>query len=145
MDHDTPTPDRRAAAPGALLVLASTLTAIILFQATLAGRFLFEAGDIAFHGYLGNGSFVLGLAIAAVAVFGRVPRPALMVSLALLVALFTQIGLGYAGRETAAAAAWHIPMGVTCLGLAAALITLAAVLRTTSMPPTARPTTAPTP
>ena len=28
------------------------------------------------------------------------------------------VGLGYVGRETSAAAAWHIPVGVAIFGLA---------------------------
>jgi hypothetical protein len=36
----------------------------------------------------------------------------------LLLALFGQVGLGYTGRESASAASFHIPLGVTCLGLA---------------------------
>ena len=37
---------------------------------------------------------------------------------------FAQIGLGYVGRETAEAAAWHIPNGVLLMGLAVAHLTL---------------------
>ena len=39
-------------------------------------------------------------------------------AVALVALAFAQIGLGYVGRETTAAAAWHIPMGVTIFGLA---------------------------
>jgi hypothetical protein len=37
---------------------------------------------------------------------------------ALLALTFAQVGLGYVGRETAAAAAWHIPNGVAIVALA---------------------------
>jgi hypothetical protein len=38
--------------------------------------------------------------------------------------LSAQIGLGYSGRETLEAAAWHVPMGVTIFGLAVYQMTL---------------------
>jgi hypothetical protein len=35
-----------------------------------------------------------------------------------------QIGLGYAGRESAGAASWHVPNGVIIFGLTVALFGL---------------------
>ena len=48
----------------------------------------------------------------------------LALATALLAGLFGQTGLGYVGRDTAAAAAWHIPLGVTLFGLATIMATV---------------------
>jgi len=45
---------------------------------------------------------------------------ALATAAALVVAMFVQTGLGYAGRTTAGAASWHVPLGVAIFGLAVA-------------------------
>lgn len=108
----------------AATLIAGVLIVLILAQATLAGQFLFNGGEIDVHGYLGNGSFFLGLTAAALIVFGRGSRWFMVAAIALLAALFAQIGLGYAGRESAAAASLHIPVGVTSLGLAVAVLML---------------------
>jgi len=115
----------RSWARNALVRLTSVLTLLIVLQAALAGQALFGTASIEVHGYLGNASFVLGLGLLAVAVGGRVPRPLPLFSVLLLVALFTQIGLGYAGRTSAGAASWHVPIGVAALGLTTALLTAA--------------------
>lgn len=109
--------------------IAGILVILILAQATLAGQFLFNGGEIDVHGYLGNGSFLLGLVAAALVIFGRGPIWLVVAAVALLAALFAQIGLGYAGRESAAAASMHIPVGVTSLGLAVAVVILGAGAR----------------
>ncbi|MBI1843269.1 MAG: hypothetical protein HYR89_01435 [Actinobacteria bacterium] len=41
-----------------------------------------------------------------------------MLAIILAAVLTGQIGLGYLGRETAEAAAWHVPLGVLSFGLA---------------------------
>jgi len=43
---------------------------------------------------------------------------AFAIAVALMALSFAQVGLGYVGRETTAAAAWHVPVGVTIFGLA---------------------------
>jgi hypothetical protein len=84
----------------------------------LAGRGWFLDGDvIKIHGYVGNATFLLAVALATLGLAAtrsiRVVLP-----LALLVILTTvQIGLGYAGRDSATAAAWHVPNGVLIFGL----------------------------
>lgn len=114
-----------AASPTVLKVLVGvggTLVVLILTQSALAGQFLFKAGEIDLHGYIGNACFALGVAGLAVALFGRAPRVLMTISALLLLALFGQIGLGYSGRESASAASFHIPLGVTCLGLSVWLV-----------------------
>ncbi len=99
------------------LVLAYVLPVLVLAQAALAGRHLFEGSSISVHGILGEVTFaltVLGVVLAVVRgcdglVFG--------VAVALAALAFAQVGLGFVGRDTAAAAAWHIPVGVTIFGL----------------------------
>ena len=89
------------------LVLAGALPVLVLVQATLAGRHLFEGSSISVHG-------IVGLVLAIVRrcdglVFG--------VAVALMALAFAQVGLGFVGRETSEAAAWHIPVGVAIFGL----------------------------
>lgn len=98
-------------------VVAATMALAVLVLAVMAGRSLFGPWDIVVHGYVGNGVFLLammnvGLVLAA--------KPTgLQFGLAGFIALlvFTQIGLGYVGRDTAEAAAWHIPNGVLLMAL----------------------------
>ena len=61
---------------------------------------------------------------------GPFGRQLLMMNVILLVLTFVQIGLGYAGRETAQAAAWHIPNGVLIFGLSGAIHSMARRPRT---------------
>lgn len=99
-------------------VASIALIVAVLLQAILAGRGWFLDGDIIkVHGYVGNATFLLTVALA---MLGRAATRSIrvVVPLALLVILTTiQIGLGYAGRDTAAAAAWHVPNGVLIFGL----------------------------
>lgn len=87
--------------------------------AILAGRFLF-LGDliIEVHGYIGNGVFVIALVNLGLALAARADGGELAVAGMIALLTFTQIGLGYVGRDTADAAALHIPNGVLLMGLA---------------------------
>ena len=102
-------------------IVAEVLLALVLVQAVVAGHFLFGDWSIQVHGYLGNGSFVLGLVLVALALVDRTDRTRLVLSAVLVVALFAQTGLGYVGRETPEAAAWHVPLGVAIFGFTAFL------------------------
>lgn len=97
---------------------AATVAGLVLVQAFLAGRHLFGTWGISVHGVAGNVTFGLGLLIAAVVVLRRMDRTSIVVSSLLAVALTAQVGLGYAGRTSLDAAAWHIPNGVLAFGLA---------------------------
>lgn len=103
---------------GAHRVVAEVLAALVLAQAVVAGQALFGDWSIRVHGFMGNASFVLGLALVVLAAVGRADRIRLLWSAVLVAALFAQTGLGYVGRETAEAAAWHVPLGVAIFGLA---------------------------
>ena len=97
---------------------AATVAGLILLQAFLAGRHLFGTWAIGAHGVLGNITFALGLLLAALAALRRVDRASIVASSLLAVTLTAQVGLGYAGRTSLGAAAWHIPNGVLAFGLA---------------------------
>jgi hypothetical protein len=103
---------------GAHLTLAWIIPVSVLVQAALAGRFLFEGGDIVLHGILGNITFALTVVGVVLVVARGLPGRYFAVAVALLALTFAQVGLGYVGRETAAAAAWHIPNGVAIVALA---------------------------
>ncbi len=97
--------------------LSGVLVVLVLAQAVVAGQATFGDWEIELHGWMGNGSFAIGVLLVGLAVVGRLGRRAVIAAGALSVALFVQVGLGYAGRTELAAASWHIPMGVTIFGL----------------------------
>jgi hypothetical protein len=103
--------------------LAHVLPVLILVQAFLAGRFLFGGWSITVHGVVGNVTFAFALVTLFLALRAR-HRPAMTVAVVLVVLLAAQIGLGYSGRESLEAAAWHVPLGVTIFGLAVYQLTL---------------------
>jgi hypothetical protein len=117
-DVATATPRSGIARARALVVIV--LPVLVLAQAALAGQHLFEGTDvITLHGILGNVTFaltVVGVVLVLLVRQGDGAAFALAVALAALT--FAQVGLGYVGRETATAAAWHIPLGVTIFGAA---------------------------
>ena len=109
--------------------VAALTALLVLVQAALAGRGLFVDFDlIEVHGWVGNATFLVAAAQVALAVagYGRrsLSRVELGLSALLLVLVVAQLGLGYAGRESAGAASWHVPNGVLIFGVATALLTL---------------------
>ena len=100
------------------LVLAVGVAVAVLVQAVLAGRALFGSWSITVHGALGNATFAVAVGVVTAAVVAGASRRAVLVAVVLAVVLMVQIGLGYAGRDGAEAAAWHIPNGVLAFGLA---------------------------
>lgn len=133
-----------AAGGGAILgtyrALAAVAALLILAQAVLAGQWMFAGGRIDVHGWLGNGTFLAVVGLVALAVLGRrggtLGGADLALSALLLLLVVAQLGLGYAGRERAAAASWHIPNGVLLTGVTAAILALALTPR--GAPGTAR-------
>lgn len=113
----SPTPARFASIR---VGMAAAMTLLILVMATLAGRHL-TLGEqvIELHGYIGNAVFVLALANAALVVAAGLPGRDFALAVGLVLLMFAQIGLGYVGRDTAEAAAWHIPNGVLLVALSA--------------------------
>lgn len=94
------------------------LPVVILAQAVIAGQHLFEGASITIHGILGNVSFAITVLGLVLTVMRRGDGVAFSVAVALMALSFAQVGLGYVGRETTMAAAWHVPVGVTIFGLA---------------------------
>lgn len=115
---DTATPSSRSGAVLLHRMVTVALPVVVLVQASLAGQHLFEGSSISLHGILGNVTFALAVVGVALAVVRRSDAPTFFVAVALMALAFAQVGLGYVGRETSAAAAWHIPAGVAIFGLA---------------------------
>lgn len=109
---------------GAYRGTAALLALLVLVQAIIAGQATFGQWDIEVHGWLGNASFAVGLVLLGLTTAAKPDRTTVVVAVALVVAMFAQVGLGYAGRTAAAAAAWHVPLGVTIFGLAIYHLTL---------------------
>ena len=97
--------------------LAGLVAGLILVLAVMAGRGLFDTWGFDVHGYVGNGVFALLVVNAVLAVVDRAPRSAVALSVVLVALSFAQVGLGYVGRETLEAAAWHVPNGVLLMAL----------------------------
>lgn len=104
---------------------AHVLATLVLVQAVIAGRSnrLFGSWDIAVHEIVGNLVFLVALVGLILAVLARQGRAGIVGAAVLLVLVTTQVGLGYAGRTSGEAAAWHIPNGVAIFGLAVYNIT----------------------
>lgn len=111
---------RRTPPAGAARALAAVIAALVLVQAVIAGRSnrLFGSWDIGLHGTLGNIVFALALANLTLVARRRANRALVVTAAALVAVLTAQLGLGYAGRDSLAAAGWHIPVGVAAFGLA---------------------------
>ncbi|WP_436795864.1 hypothetical protein [Actinospongicola halichondriae] len=100
-------------------ICAGLTLALVFLLAILAGRFLFLGNlIIETHGYIGNGVFILALVNLGLALADKADGGELAVAGMIALLTFTQIGLGYVGRDTADAAAIHIPNGVLLMGLA---------------------------
>lgn len=112
---------------GARTGLAHLLVVLVAVQALIAGRALIGEWDIAIHGVLGNVSYVVAIAALALALVARAGRAEIGLAATMVVLVTTQIGLGYMGRETLEARAWHVPLGVLIFGAAVATSVLAAV------------------
>jgi hypothetical protein len=104
--------------------LAAVIAALVLVQATLAGRAIWGPWDIEVHGWVGNGLFVLVVVNLALAIARRASTHLLTVAALLGGLTFAQVGLGYVGREQLEAAAWHIPNGVLLMALSTYQLTL---------------------
>lgn len=99
--------------------LAALMVGLVLALAVIAGRSrsMFGSWDIEVHGWIGNALFVLVLANLGLSVAGRASRAELGVAVAIALAVFAQIGLGYVGRRNLDAAALHVPNGVLVMAL----------------------------
>lgn len=114
--------------------LAGITAALVLIQAMLAGQWI--GGNLAIivtHGWLGSGTLLLTLLLAGLSLLGWRQglfdgRP-LAVTGGIVLLLIAQLGLGYAGRESAAAASLHIPLGVLIFGSLLTLFVLVLPVR----------------
>lgn len=99
-------------------ILAGVIAVTVVLLAFLAGRFLF-LGDLIIetHGYIGNTVFLVALISLGLGLVDKADGPELAVAGFIALLTFAQIGLGYVGRETADAAALHVPNGVLLMGL----------------------------
>jgi hypothetical protein len=121
------TNEAQALTPAAVahVLIGAAIVVLVLVQASLAGQYLFYGDQvIVLHGILGNITFALTAVGVVLAVVRRLPGQAFAVAVALLALTFAQVGLGYVGRESQAAASWHIPVGVGIAALAAAQLTM---------------------
>lgn len=108
----------------------------VVIQALLAGQGFYESRPALTtgHGHLGNTLFLLSIAQVVVAwlLFQRrdIGRLSLVLTGSIVLSVFAQVGLGYAGRSEASAMAWHLPNGVLLMGLTAAYTAIAFAPRT---------------
>jgi hypothetical protein len=110
----------RAKLLNAYRALAGLVALLVLVQAWMAGQSdrLFGDLDIVAHGIVGNISYLLAVGAFVITLVARADKAAVAVAAAIVVLMTVQIGLGYSGRESNEAAAWHVPIGVTIFGLA---------------------------
>ena len=106
--------------------LATLSTIVVLVMAALAGHSnrMFGAGDIEVHGVLGELLFAVSVVMVGLAWATKARRAVLGLAVAFAVLCFAQVGLGFVGRDTIEAAAWHIPNGVLIMGVAVAQLVL---------------------
>ncbi len=131
-----PSASSTGADEGSGIVIGLKITSVVLalgllVQAWLGGTGYFEANAdlITAHEMLGNIFFLVAavqIALAFVAMRkGLASRSLLIVSILQLVDVVAQLGLGYSGRESASAMAWHLPNGVLLMGLCTLSLVLA--------------------
>ncbi len=111
-----PSISRRAGLLNGYRAIAGLLSLLVFVQAVIAGQAQFGEWAFEIHGYVGNASFLLAVIGPGLAAAARA-RGLIVISGALVVAMFAQTGPGYVGRENADAAATHIPLGVAIFGL----------------------------
>jgi hypothetical protein len=95
---------------------------LVVVMAALAGHSnrLFGSGDIEVHGYLGELLFALSVIMVVLSFMTQSKGVVVGHAVAFAVLCFAQVGLGFVGRDTIEAAAWHIPNGVLIMGVAVA-------------------------
>ncbi len=100
--------------------LAGLLAVLVLVQAWMAGNSsrLFGDLDIVAHGIVGNVSYLIAVGVLVLTIVARANKASIGVAAAVVVLMTVQIALGYSGRDSNDAAAWHVPNGVAIFGLA---------------------------
>ena len=116
-------------------IAAILMVAVVLLQALLAGQWIGKADNdyLDLHEIVGNVVFLVALALGGLAIALGVPAAWKVRFLALhallVVLVVAQIGLGYGGRDSGEAAAWHVPNGVLIFGLSVFILSLLPNLR----------------
>jgi hypothetical protein len=98
---------------------------VILIQAFMAGRFLYGLSDLVEeHGLVGNLTFLLAIVLVVGAWLGRqalvMTNAELILSVAILILVVAQLGLGYS--KSTSASALHVANGVLVMALTSILI-----------------------
>lgn len=119
-----PTTTGRPGLLTAYRVLAGLSALLMLVMAALAGRHVSLGAGIELHGVLGNIVFTFAVIMVVLSFVTQTRGVVVGHAVAFAALCFAQVGLGYVGRETAEAAAWHIPNGVLLMGLAVAHLSL---------------------
>jgi ABC-type transport system involved in multi-copper enzyme maturation permease subunit len=123
MEHQSTSSPPASPLWNAVRIISAAIALGIVIMALLIGQGVWggERDLIPGHGYVGNG--LMGLAVIQfvllVALYQRKQASAtvMVCAFALAVLLFGQIGLGYSGRANSSLIAWHVPLGVTLMGL----------------------------
>jgi hypothetical protein len=123
---DAATPASASLALRLYRVLALVAMVLVLVLAVMAGRSdaLFGSWDIEVHGYVGNTVFAIAVVMVVLSFLTQTRGVVVGHAVAFAALTFAQIGLGYVGRESAEAAARHIPNGVLLMGIATAHFSL---------------------
>jgi hypothetical protein len=111
------TSEARSGVATAHTILVYAMPVLVLVQAAVAGQHLFEGASISIHGILGEATFALTVVGVGLAWVRKCDGLVFFSAVALVSLAFAQVGLGFVGRDTTAAAAWHIPLGVAIFGL----------------------------
>jgi hypothetical protein len=101
----------------------ATLSAFtIVVMAYLAGHSnrLFGTGSITLHGVLGEILFAVAVVMVVLSFLTQTRGVVVGHAVGFAALTFAQVGLGFVGRETLEAAAWHIPNGVLLMGVSVA-------------------------
>jgi hypothetical protein len=115
--------------------LAVIVFALTFAQAILGPAGLFRPTDStdysAIHELIANALFLLALILFGLVFLAQFQRRNLMLIWTglLLIAIISQIGLGYSARDDGSLLAWHIPSGVAVFGLAFVVMLLSFGLR----------------
>ena len=107
---------------------------MVVVMAYLAGHSvkMFGTGDIEVHGFLGEILFAIAVVMVVLSFMTQTRGLVVGFAVAFAALCFAQVGLGFVGRETLEAAAWHIPNGVLIMGVAVGHLFLLLPERSTS-------------
>ena len=103
---------------------------LVLLQAAFAGRGISINYDfIDYHEILANILFLFAIAqlvlLFLIGIPGQSGKRMLVLNAVLVLLMLVQTGLGYSGRDSMEARAWHIPLGVVIFGLAVLIAAMA--------------------